>query len=182
METLHAEGKSPFVADQEPQQEPQPDGERGQDPDQEQDPDSDDQYAECPVEGCGEVLLVDELEYHLELHEEESDVGGAAAEASERPLRASTSPSASPPPPRDEHPRASRRAAERERQHTRSSVTKRNQGAIQGWRKLWGMPVAKARSEGTTDGAGSREGPRKRLGVSPWRISSSREAFDLIFI
>ncbi|EON96155.1 putative peptidase family c78 protein [Phaeoacremonium minimum UCRPA7] len=147
METLHAEGKSPFIADSGPQQELLPDQ------DQDQDQDGEDQYAECPVEGCGEVLLVDELDYHLELHDEESDAG-AAAEASEQPV----------PPPRDEHPRASRRAAERERQHGRTSVTKRNEGAIQTWKKLFGVPATKARSETTTEGAGSKEGPRKRLG------------------
>ena len=149
METLHAEGKSPFIADSGPQQELLPDQ------DQDQDQDGEDQYAECPVEGCGEVLLVDELDYHLELHDEESDAG-AAAEASEQPV----------PPPRDEHPRASRRAAERERQHGRTSVTKRNEGAIQTWKKLFGVPATKARSETTTESAGSKEGPRKRLGVS----------------
>ncbi|KAL2163131.1 hypothetical protein VTH06DRAFT_6967 [Thermothelomyces fergusii] len=34
-------------------------------------------YVECPVDGCEEILLLQELEYHLELHSEES--GGCAA-------------------------------------------------------------------------------------------------------
>lgn len=66
METVHPEdGESPFVAkddasiaalvalDDEP----------------------DDRYANCPVEGCGEALLLTELQSHIEMHEEEQDSG-----------------------------------------------------------------------------------------------------------
>ena len=37
------------------------------------DDDRGDQYAACPVKGCGEALLLTELENHLEMHEEEQD-------------------------------------------------------------------------------------------------------------
>jgi zinc finger-containing ubiquitin peptidase 1 len=54
METLHTEGQSPFIAE-------------------EATGDSEEQqlYAECPVDGCCEAILVVELDDHLELHTEQ---------------------------------------------------------------------------------------------------------------
>lgn len=64
METLHPEnGESPFVAHDDASitalislQDEQ-----------------DVQYVHCPVEGCGEALLLTELDSHVEMHEEELD-------------------------------------------------------------------------------------------------------------
>ncbi len=33
----------------------------------------DERYANCPVEGCGEAILLTELDSHIEMHEEEQD-------------------------------------------------------------------------------------------------------------
>ncbi|KAJ0271524.1 hypothetical protein COL940_010977 [Colletotrichum noveboracense] len=33
------------------------------------------QYAECPIEGCGEVLSIAEMDYHVDLHVEEQRQG-----------------------------------------------------------------------------------------------------------
>jgi hypothetical protein len=64
METLHPEnGESPFVANDDASiaalislQDEQ-----------------DLQYVHCPVEGCGEALLLTELDSHVEMHKEERD-------------------------------------------------------------------------------------------------------------
>lgn len=75
METSHAEGKSPFALD-EGLSNPtnahlELDGEG-------------DAYVECPLEGCNEVVVRDELDYHLELHgdEAEEDATPPASEVS----------------------------------------------------------------------------------------------------
>jgi zinc finger-containing ubiquitin peptidase 1 len=78
METVHPEdGESPFVAkddasiaaliafDDEP----------------------DDRYANCPVEGCGEALLLTELQSHVEMHEEEQDSGDDQSSRSSKRLK-----------------------------------------------------------------------------------------------
>ncbi|KUI58842.1 Zinc finger with UFM1-specific peptidase domain protein [Cytospora mali] len=68
METYHPEGgKSPFVPDED-----MPKPTNGTD---ELDG-AGDGYVECPIEGCNEVLVRDELEYHLELHSEEAGEAG----------------------------------------------------------------------------------------------------------
>lgn len=36
-------------------------------------------YVECPLEGCNEIVVRDEFEYHLELHSDEVEVDTAAA-------------------------------------------------------------------------------------------------------
>ena len=64
METLHAEGESPFVVNDDAasvaailalgEKEGQV------------------QYVDCPVEGCGEALLLTEIESHIEMHAAES--------------------------------------------------------------------------------------------------------------
>ncbi|KAI5862841.1 peptidase family C78-domain-containing protein [Durotheca rogersii] len=57
VETRHAEGKSPFVVD----------GDEAA-PEKDESPNEEDQFAECPVDGCGEVVTLAELEDHIELH------------------------------------------------------------------------------------------------------------------
>jgi hypothetical protein len=69
METLHPEGgESPFIAkdDASVAAIAAPDEERIKN----------DNYINCPVEGCGEALLLTELESHVEMHEEEQDSTG----------------------------------------------------------------------------------------------------------
>ncbi|KAG4034044.1 hypothetical protein MFRU_003g00220 [Monilinia fructicola] len=58
METLHAEGESPFVAKDSASVIAMVD------------PDDID-YADCPVDGCGEMVLFSELDSHIEMHGEE---------------------------------------------------------------------------------------------------------------
>ena len=89
VETTHAEGPSPFVVNGEEatdyggggsgalvhtaaaghavEQSPLPGSSSAAAGDEDAE-----QYAECPVEGCGEMLELFEIEYHLELHEAEA--------------------------------------------------------------------------------------------------------------
>lgn len=78
VETNHAEGKSPFVPDEglsNPENATQGLDGPG------------DAYVECPIEGCNEVVVRDELDYHLELHgdEAETDATPPAAEPAPAP-------------------------------------------------------------------------------------------------
>ncbi|KAE8444400.1 hypothetical protein EG329_000600 [Mollisiaceae sp. DMI_Dod_QoI] len=64
METVHPEnGESPFVAKDDASIAALVSLEDEQD----------DQYVRCPVEGCGESLLLTELDNHVEMHEEEQN-------------------------------------------------------------------------------------------------------------
>ena len=45
------------------------------------------QYANCPVEGCGEALLLTELQSHIEMHEEEQDTGDDQSSRSSKRLQ-----------------------------------------------------------------------------------------------
>jgi len=66
METLHAEGESPFVV--------RDDASIAAVLASEYDENSDEpEYSSCPVEGCGEQLLFAEFDSHLELHAAEQD-------------------------------------------------------------------------------------------------------------
>ncbi|KAI9646951.1 hypothetical protein NHQ30_004951 [Ciborinia camelliae] len=58
LETLHAEGESPFVAKDSASVIAMVDRD-------------DVDYADCPVEGCGEMVLLNELDNHIEMHGEE---------------------------------------------------------------------------------------------------------------
>lgn len=64
METQHPEGgESPFIVKDDASVTALLDLDNSQDED----------YVCCPVEGCGEALLLTELESHIEMHEEEQD-------------------------------------------------------------------------------------------------------------
>ncbi|RDW89405.1 hypothetical protein BP6252_01437 [Coleophoma cylindrospora] len=71
METLHAEGESPFVVRDDASVaaliSPTSDSDHNK-------ADEDVQYANCPVDGCGEVLLLSDFDNHIRLHDvEDSD-------------------------------------------------------------------------------------------------------------
>ncbi|TVY58650.1 Zinc finger with UFM1-specific peptidase domain protein [Lachnellula cervina] len=68
METLHAEGDSPFVVRDDASIAAVLASEYDENPDEPQ-------YLSCPVEGCGEQLLFAEFDSHLELHAAEQDAG-----------------------------------------------------------------------------------------------------------
>lgn len=44
---------------------------------------NDEEYVHCPVSGCGEALLLTELESHIEMHEEEQDADSSSSSDSD---------------------------------------------------------------------------------------------------
>ncbi|KAG7289011.1 hypothetical protein NEMBOFW57_005372 [Staphylotrichum longicolle] len=127
IESLHAEGDSPFVVkdDNEP-------GTTGTAQD------VDVNYVECPVDSCGEVLLLEELDYHLELHSGESGEN-LSDESTPTPTPESgvevrpftTGPS-----------RAHREAERHRRSNHEPEKTDRQAKAISAWKRLLKMPSA----------------------------------------
>lgn len=76
METEHPEdGESPFFPEDKANLDSSVSFQDGQHPEE---------YASCPVEGCGEVLLVTELPNHIELHGEEQDTEEDTTHSSKR--------------------------------------------------------------------------------------------------
>ncbi|KAI0592980.1 peptidase family C78-domain-containing protein [Biscogniauxia sp. FL1348] len=72
METRHAEGKSPFVVDESP-------AEGAGAIDSDASGGDGDQFAECPVEGCEEIVTLAELDDHIEFHAAEAPETAAAS-------------------------------------------------------------------------------------------------------
>ncbi len=74
---MHSEGKSPFIIDEreeeEEEEDPRAAGDNASNDEEER------MFAECPIDGCGEVITLAELEDHIELHaaEEPSSVAGS---------------------------------------------------------------------------------------------------------
>lgn len=174
MESLHPEGEeddTPFVV-------------KGNDATDRSKADEDLPYAECPVEGCGELLPFDAMDYHIELHAAEAggDLEGETGTSS---------------PSRDPHhtgggssssgPSRAHRDAERQRR-AESSQAK----AISAWKRLLRMPESSSSTSSSSHSkhrhyrSSSRDGGKssssavmpsdpgrgKRLGVSTLLIGS----------
>ncbi|KAK4143773.1 peptidase family C78-domain-containing protein [Dichotomopilus funicola] len=146
IETLHAEGDSPFTVKDENKLDDPGAAEEAS-------------YVECPIDGCGEVVVLQELDYHLELHSEESGdhlQGGEAfpSEISHTPEPSFTGPF-----------RAQREAERHRRPVHESDKSDRQVNAISAWRRLLRMPGSssseKATSSKSLAGAFTRG---KRLG------------------
>lgn len=152
METLHAEGDSPFEV-----KENGDNGDNGMKGDEEL------VYVDCPVDGCGEVLLLGEMEFHIELHAHEAgpNLDTELASSSDHSARPSTSSSS---------PSRSHRDAERQRR-AESAVSSRQAKAISALKKLLKMPnstsALSSRHRKDVKPAATTEASRgKRLGVS----------------
>ncbi|KAK0626678.1 peptidase family C78-domain-containing protein [Immersiella caudata] len=123
MESLHPEGEdSPFTV-------------KGDDGTVGTRADEDLPYAECPVEGCGELLPFDAMDYHIELHAAEAgaDLDGEAGQSPIRDPHTSGSSSSG--------PSRAHRDAERQRR-AESSQAK----AISAWKRLLRMPESSSSS------------------------------------
>lgn len=118
VETLHAEGDSPFLVKEDSASASERTVE-------------DPQYAECPIDGCGELLVLQELDYHLELHAQES--GESGDYLGEEAL-------ASAPEPEAPIARA-RRESERQARSGHGAETETRQAkAISAWKRIFRMP------------------------------------------
>lgn len=160
MEEHHSEGQSPFVA------RGNADGSAGRQQAQAQldksEEDSGRHYAECPVEGCGEVVLANMMNYHIELHAEEADDGTSDVAAARRVDAPSL--------PRSAGPSS---AQPRQHQHEQEPKPSKRQRAILDWKKIFKMgPSTPSSSSSSPADYGVQEGfpgtstPNKRLGVS----------------
>jgi len=143
LEEAHSEGPSPFVAvneggeDQNRQAALKPEEEPGNDEDG-----NSPAYAECPIDNCGEMLLVEEMGYHIELHADEEDMNEVdASEQSSDPRPKHNSKSAARP-RREGHWHDDQVSSIEE---YNSSSSKRNrQSSIQAWKKIFSMPKPSA--------------------------------------
>jgi hypothetical protein len=141
-------------------------------------------YVECPVDGCGEVVRMDEMNFHLELHAEETvedaTAGGPDGEAVSQERRqrdheqekssgvaaavsSSVVSSSYAGDSRGHQPHLEKRHRQREQ------VSAKQQRAVFEWRKIFGMAFtprsspSKQSSQGTD--SSSSDTPSKRLGV-----------------
>ena len=166
MEKLHSEGKSPFVVDN-----------GDADPRQSADNTSDDEdeeasiFADCPVEGCGEVITLAELEDHIELHAAEESASAGNLDSS--PARSLGSSSRT----RDESGRSSRNGRRRHAEASPASGNRSHVDSISKWKRILGMPAPSSSSSSskTRPEASSRSSEvndlSKRLGVSLSELS-----------
>ncbi|KAL1877107.1 hypothetical protein VTK73DRAFT_8844 [Phialemonium thermophilum] len=128
METNHAEGQSPFVVEGEGFSDKGPSTE----------------YTECPIDGCGEIIPLEEMDYHVELHASEADMAqgdpssGSGAMAS--PVATTASPVSS--------------SSSKQRSSSPTAST-RQQNAIQAWKNLLAMPSSKRRAAGSEPSSGT---------------------------
>ncbi len=177
METFHPEGQSPFVP-MDPEHPSAHASEPSSDPGKSS---NDEQYLACPVSGCGEILLMDEMDFHIEMHAEEaegdehpesqiqdSDISHGAREADET---AKSNPADGPSRIRRERERDREAGKGRERDRGRETrrersppeaAVSRQAKAIKAWKNLLHMPSPR-RQAGTPASEGSEKS--KRLGV-----------------
>ncbi|KAK4105002.1 DUF1671-domain-containing protein [Parathielavia hyrcaniae] len=91
------------------------------------------EYVECPLDGCGDILVLQELDYHLELHSQEETESAQETPAAETVTEAT--------PPCTSGPSRMHREAERYRKSPDGSDRNdRQANAISTWRRLLKMP------------------------------------------
>ncbi|KAL2128378.1 hypothetical protein VTI74DRAFT_9271 [Chaetomium olivicolor] len=154
IETLHSEGDSPFVVKE--------DNSRNS-----AEAIEDSQYVECPVESCGELLSLQELDYHLELHAEEAVEDHQDRSVPPQEMGIESRPSHSGP------SRDHREAERRYRSEHGTEKHDRQAKAVSAWKRLLRMPGSStayrilskhAHDENQTTSSYSSRG--KRLGKS----------------
>ncbi|KAL2259129.1 hypothetical protein VTK26DRAFT_7322 [Humicola hyalothermophila] len=160
IETLHSEGESPFLVKEDNSSDTRPASE-------------DAQYVECPVDACAELLLLQELDYHLQLHDQESVEPGVkdghsqvdrVAPALEQESRAAS--------PNAGFSRARREAERRGVSNHDQPTSGRQVKALSALMRLLKMPssssthklVPKRRHDGETSTAGPSSTRGRRLG------------------
>jgi hypothetical protein len=126
------------------------------------------QYADCPIEGCGEILLLDEMDYHLELHDQEVvDIAGqdhvTAKQEQQQQLHDAEEPRAG---SSSSHHRSSPGHANRkDKPSTSTSSSSKQQTAISAWKHILNMPSSSRRLTDAEKRAAANAAPGKRLGV-----------------
>jgi hypothetical protein len=161
METLHAEGPSPFVVtDGEVQDEPTSEAASALTQD------GIAEYETCQVDGCGESLLAAEMNDHLQLHVDAAELDSASSVATEDNRNSSQSPGPAVLAERADGHRTSaasktlnsaksrtesgqddRQPAAKPEQALMESPTRRQTHAITVWRNILNMPHAKSKTQ-----------------------------------
>jgi len=140
IETYHAEGESGFVPVDESEARTS----------------EEELYAECPIEGCGEVVEVREMDDHVDFHAQEEDLDGAATPRASK----EKAPQASPP------SKSSSSHAHGDSKRSSSRDKGKNAHAIHKWHQILSMPGkrphASSASESASTGQPGRS--RRRLG------------------
>lgn len=147
METHHPDGKSPFVPD-EGLSDPKNASESAVE-------EAVDGYVECPIDGCNEVVVGNELDYHLELHagevEEDAVPGDARAPSCKDSTETSEEPRARSAKRRRSSPRRDSSAS---RDSDEAAADARHRKAVSTWRHIFSMPkLKKSKQDDINDGA-----------------------------
>ncbi|KAH8908777.1 DUF1671-domain-containing protein [Coniochaeta sp. PMI_546] len=128
------------------------------------------QYAECPIAGCGEILLLDEMDYHLELHDQEvvdMDHAGRSHILTEQKQQLHETEGSKPGPSTSRRRSPPGHATHKEKPSTTSGgSTSRQQTAISAWKNILHMPSSGRRLADAEKRAASSAVPGKRLGRS----------------
>ena len=156
MEKMHSEGKSPFVVDD-------GDADRRQSTDSTSNDEEESIFAECPIEGCGKVITLAELDDHVQFHAAEESASAGNLDGSPAGRSGSSS----------ETRREGEHARQRDHPHHRAashaSSHQRNAESIPKWRRILNMPSYSSSSSRTRPETSSRsstdEELAKRLGV-----------------
>jgi hypothetical protein len=157
IESLHAEGQ-PYSENKKAQTSTMKEEEEGQ-------------CAECPIEGCGEILLLNELDYHLELHDQEvadmDNAGQDQVSSKEEQQQLSEAEGSRPGPSSSRHRSSPGHATQTKKTSTTSGGgNSRQQTAISAWKNILHMPYPGRRVADAEKRAAASAMPGKRLGVS----------------
>lgn len=146
---MHSEGKSPFIVDEKEDEDPRSAADNVSNDEEER------MFAECPIDGCGEVITLAELEDHIELHaaEEPSSVAGNIDGAHLSRLEEND-----PPRPRRDH--GSDATAE-------PAYYQRNAESIAKWKRILHMPLSSSTRRQPLEASSglAGENSKRRLGV-----------------
>ncbi|KAK8017609.1 hypothetical protein PG993_013935 [Apiospora rasikravindrae] len=160
METQHSEGKSPFAVDEDQHQEAIKHHDNHDDEDASSIEHSveEEQFAECPIEGCGEVITLAEYDDHVELHNLEEAAGDSSSRsASGSPYQHVNRDGYQSPYPEQEAATASARSRH-------GDGSRKQSNSIQQWKHILQMPGTTGNKRRSPEFEPAEERPKKRLG------------------
>ncbi|KAK8047626.1 hypothetical protein PG996_015690 [Apiospora saccharicola] len=172
METQHSEGKSPFAVDEDHHDHPQ-EAIKHEDGDEDASSSSvapsveEVQFAECPIEGCGEVVTLAEYDDHIELHNLEEAAGDTSSRsASGSPFHqyAANRDGYQSPYAEQQEPAAAAVVVPPVRRPHRTDGTSGRGNSITAWKQILQMPNATGHKRRSPEFEAAEERPRKRLG------------------
>ncbi|KAK8110537.1 peptidase family C78-domain-containing protein [Apiospora kogelbergensis] len=165
LETQHSEGTSPFTVDNgHDHQAIEHDGVDGAASSPVEHSVEEEQFAECPIEGCGEVITLAEYDDHIELHNLEEAAGDSSRSASRSPYQHSGNREGYKSPYLDQETTIPAPTSATRRHHGDGSSRQRS-SSTQQWKQILHMPsAATGHKRRSTELEPAEERPRKRLG------------------